>query len=360
MSNAASGAVSPRPNSAKKSAAGSYAYSYSESLAPEIVSEPAESSADEIDVKKDNIDIICDNLIDGGEAVDIDATLVTDVIDRLRTRQQDIMDGPEDGTFDYDALHRIDEVLEQLVKSGEQIIYDDAHTKEIVAIEQRISKSQKELSEKEKQLKTVRREFKQRRKKDLERLLEQQKKEMEELEAKYSSEELPPKYRKLSGEVLYMRRQEKMLRMTHNFLDAKKLRSDADALEAYEMEQNRIKWQIDGNAAKQALVKKHEHQVKCLNEKWDRQWQVLEPSSIKEQEHCKKVIDTQEKRLREVKGSANDFKIQTTRSVQKAKKERLPQLTSRPPSHMASQRSVNSRMSRRAPTTPQRPRTSFQ
>ena len=287
--------------------------------------------------ERDSLDVLCDRLVDGTDPVDVDAEQVADIIDRLKARKAELLRGSDDDMFDYDTLQRIDDVINQLSSSNEHLLYTDVQREEIEKLVRRRDEMQRQLADSEAQLVAVKKIFEGKRQDDIARLMQEQQRELEELNERYAQEP-PAKYRKLSTELIHLRKHERMLRLTGRYMEAKQVRSDADGLEAFEMEKHRIKWEKDAQAARQDLMRKHKHQMDCLNEKWNRQWQTIEPDSIKEQQHCKKVIETYEKRIEEIMNSRNDFRGSTTRSVLKAKKERLPHLTSRPTSHLSSQR----------------------
>ena len=292
--------------------------------------------------EEDEIDGVCDKLIAGPDPVDVDAGQVAAIVDRLKYRKAMLLRGSDDDEFDYDTLQRIDDVIAQLFASNESLLYTDVQREEIEKLTRRREDMQRQLAESEAQLASVKKIFEEKRQNDIARLMQEQEREMNELNEKYSKEP-PPKYRKLSTELIQMRKHERMLRLTGRYMEAKQVRSDADGLESFEMEKQRIKWEKDAQAARQEMAKRHKQQMDCLNEKWNRQWQSIEPDSIKEQNHCRQVIEGYEKRIREIVDSRNDFRGATTRSVLKAKKEWLPHLTSRPTSHLSTQRRTGRR-----------------
>ena len=308
-----------------------------------------------------DLDSLCDALIAGVDSVDVDQSQVPALVARLRLRKSAILRGPESSGFDYDALQRIDDVIAQLMSSNEDLLYSDVQREELRRLKDRRNVARQQLAESAEQLESFRRVFNEKRRQDADRLAEIQRRELEELDQRYSGD--PPRnYRKLSAELVQLRQHERALRLTGRYLEAKSVRTDADALEAFEGEQGRMRWARDGYAARQALEKRHKQQMDCLNEKWDRQWLSIEPDSIRRQQHCLKVIETNERRIAEVRGSKNDFRGTTTRAILRARRERLPHLTGRPTSRMGTQRSQRAQTSaarRGVATAPGRARTAI-
>jgi hypothetical protein len=95
------------------------------------------------------------------------------------------------------------------------------------------------------------------------------------------------------------------------------------------MEENMKRWKRYGDGLREEMKKKHERQRNCLEERLDREWRVVEPASMSEQNHCKHVIQIHVRRKEEVKGSRVDLGSPTIREVQKARRDHWPQLTAR-------------------------------
>jgi hypothetical protein len=238
------------------------------------------------------------------------------------------MDAPDDSNFDYDTLQLTDNLIGEVYQSVQQHLCDTVKEAELSRLESRIHQTQSALTERNQQLSSVRLLYEERREQLIERLMQIQRREWESLEERLSGE-MPPKFRKVSQELLVIRKREKTLRLTQRFMEAKQMRKDGDAKEAVEQEANLLRWHKYGDKLREELKRKHELQMECLNERLSHEWEVLEPVSKAQQSHCKKAIEHQERRKMEVQNSANDFRTQTTRDVQNAKREQWPQLTAR-------------------------------
>jgi hypothetical protein len=235
---------------------------------------------------------------------------------------------PAESSFNYDELDRIDQILAELLSCNAQLLYTDVHRDEIVKLQKRIKQFKRQLDEHNRQFAVVKDSFDVDRQADVDRVKEEQGVELNETEA-YFAQELPPKFRKWSTTLVALRSHEKKLRRAGQFIEAKKVRAELVALEQAEMDANQRRWENARLRELSNLRKRHERQLVCLHDRWDRQWQTIEPSSIATRNHLQKVIDTNQERLNEVLGCKNDFHVRTTRSVINAKREQLPQLTAR-------------------------------
>jgi hypothetical protein len=238
------------------------------------------------------------------------------------------MDAPDTADFDYDTLQRIDNLIREVYQSVQQHLCDTVKEAELSALDSRIQQTKSALTERNEQLCSIRYLHEERRQQLIGNLVRLQGRDWDELDAVLSGE-IPPKFRKVSPELLTIRKRERALRLTHRFTEAKQMRREGDAKEAFEMEANQLRWRKYGDRLREEMKRKHEIQMVCLNERIEHEWQVLEPVSISEQNHCKQVIENQIRRKVEVLNCPNDFRAQTTRDVQKAKRDQWPQVTAR-------------------------------
>jgi hypothetical protein len=274
-----------------------------------------------------SVTAICDR-IEQGQSVDVEPSQIPAVVDCLRNHQKAILESPDDSTFDYSLLQRIDDSIATLLESSERTAYSGVHKAELDTIQDRLQRSHQTLTERENEFDFVRDDFNARRQADADRLRGEQETEFAALVQTYS-QELPLKFRRCSPELVNVRIQEKKARLTHRFVEAKALKMEGDTLEAKEMEQNRLMWRREFEIASAAMRKKHRKQMNCLNEKWDREWTAIEPSARSEQGRVKMVIEAAERRMDEVQRSRNDFVLTTTRNVQNARKSMRPVITAR-------------------------------
>jgi hypothetical protein len=145
-------------------------------------------------------------------------------------------------------------------------------------------------------LEAVREGFNEKREADLKRLQEEQAAELAALIESWS-QELPPKFRRVSPTLVNIRIQERQLRLTHRFNEAKAKKKVGDNLEAQEMEENRALWRKDCDANRELMLQKHRQQLKCLEERWDREWSVMEIGMKFDEKRVNIMIETTERRM---------------------------------------------------------------
>jgi hypothetical protein len=247
-------------------------------------------------------------------------------IDVLRARRREILAG--DADCDYDDLQRIDNEIDAVYQSVQRYLCDEAQEAELSTLDTRIHQTKSALLESHEQFAAVRRIHEERHLMLTESLVRMQKSEWEALDRVLAGAP-PPRFRKLSAELLAKRRSERALRLTHRFAEAKVLRNETAAMEASEMEGNAGRWREYGDRRRAEMRHRHEAQMQCLDERIEREWQVLVPVSVSQQSHCQMVIESRVRRKAEVQASPNDFRTQTTRSVQKAIRDQWPQVTAR-------------------------------
>jgi hypothetical protein len=128
------------------------------------------------------------------------------------------------------------------------------------------------------------------------RLQQQQDAELQEHDDEYPFE-FPQKYRHVSGEVLQLRAKERFLRQSRRYVEAQRVLDEADALEAFEHERQKIRWYNDGVALREAMVLRHEQEMRCLLERNDRHWAAMIPDSIAREKHWRAVIEHIEQQM---------------------------------------------------------------
>ncbi|OHS98031.1 hypothetical protein TRFO_35635 [Tritrichomonas foetus] len=247
-----------------------------------------------------NIQAVCQALIDG---VEFDySKYFTDsvIIAHLHLMVEELMEG-EGPDYDYDKLQRIDDLILEIQAKGQEKTQITTQQSQIEQLHSKIDNTREEMFKIEEKYYEMKSEIEEKKKIELDKLIAQQQLEMSDLDKKYSMENLPPKYRKLSADLINIRKLERKLRIMHQFGEAKKLREEGDKREAEEMAANKNNWRKEKKIAKAALFKKHQQQIACFNEKWNRHWQVL-VSSLKNEHNKQKLIMKKTKRkIHEVK-----------------------------------------------------------
>ncbi|KAK8893520.1 hypothetical protein M9Y10_021942 [Tritrichomonas musculus] len=273
-------------------------------LLPSLTKNSSNNSPADSKIQIPDIDTVCENLLNDSKYEFEIYYSPDEVVDHLHKMCDFVMNQEED--FDYDLLQRIDDVIKEVTSKDQLLNTNSSHKNTIDQLNSKLDSTKKEITQIEGRFSNVKQNFEERKKKDIERLKKKQREEIQEFQVKYSMDNIPPRYRKLSSDVINIRNRERKLRIMHKFIEAKQMREEGDRLEKEEMELNYQKWQNEREIAKNTLIKKHRQQVICLNEKWNRHWQVLVQGMENEQDNKKLVIQKTQRKVSEAK-SKKDF-----------------------------------------------------
>jgi hypothetical protein len=206
------------------------------------------------------------------------------------------------GQADYcgekqDTVHRLEEKIDQAKAELEKVLNEREHCSAI---------------------------FDRRRQRSIAKLQNQQQRELQAHDEHYGGG-LPMSHRHASAEVLQLREQERALRRSRRFLEAQSILEEAEALEAFEIETLKIRWQNEGRAAREQILQRHTQQMQCLLEKAEQTWEALMPDSIARENHWKRLIATLERKIGEERGASAEVE-RTTRGILANSREALPPL----------------------------------
>ncbi|OHT13477.1 hypothetical protein TRFO_16344 [Tritrichomonas foetus] len=291
------------------------------------------SSSDSSSIYK-NSEALGKYLLDGGPIEDVEESIKfhsDQLVEFFRAERDKILDGGPDCDYDYDRLQLIDDLLQFVFNQKEQNLYTKAQLLEIQKLKGRIKEAKEQLKESQKNYKRLRKQFNCDRKDAIEQLKDQQHQEHQKLIESF--EKVPEKYRKISNKLIILRKQEKHLRLTHRYMEAKQIKIEGDQVEKEEMEENLKHWNIEKSNLLSQLENKHQQQMNCLEQKWERTWNSIYPAQLDRKQHYKLVIDNAKKRILEITGNKNDFKLSTTKSVLQVRKDELRTVTSRIGAH---------------------------
>lgn len=243
-----------------------------------------------------NIDTVCENLLnDSNYKYDIYYSS-EDVLSHLQ-KMTDFIMAQSGNSFDYDLLQRIDEVMDQVSHQGAKFNLNLSQQNEIDQLYSKLDSTKDEIVQMKDRCDKIKAKFNEERQADIERLKDKQKEEIMEFRVKYAKDNIPPKYRKRSSDLITIRAQETKLRYMHKFQEAKALRDEGDRKEQEEIELSQKKWQEEREVAKTALIQKHRKQMRCLLENWDRKWQQLQPIMKAEEQNKLFILNKTEKKI---------------------------------------------------------------
>ena len=264
--------------------------------------EDAENAQKSPDPDPEIVQISQDLIAGDIDSASIDQTKIRDITLYLRKYKKTVLLEP-----DYFTAQRIDDVCSELALLSTQNKYCNYRSTEIKTVNEHLKKSKSELQKVLEERKKVQNIFDDQKAKRIEKLEQQQQKELETLDEKYNGE-IPPKYKKLSSEVLNIRRQETHLRNAKMYLEAQKLREEGDALEAFELARQEVRFHNEGVENREKMLLTHRNQMNCLLENLDRQYMTMMPSSYAKEKHWKQVISQYERQLKKLKGDSREVK----------------------------------------------------
>lgn len=228
------------------------------------------------------------------------------VISYLKQYKEEVLKQP-----DYYAAQRIDDISAELILVAQQKSYCGYRSSEIDSINAKIKQAKSQLKRILDERKRAQDIFDDQKQKSIEKLEKQQQEELQILDEKYSGE-LPPRFRKFSAEALNIRRQEISLKQAKRYIEAQEMREEAEALEAFEMARQEIRFHNEGAELREKMIQIHKTQMYCLLEKLERQYQTMMPNSYTEEKKWRIIIANYEEKRRKVRSSSRQVQIATT------------------------------------------------
>lgn len=232
-------------------------------------------------------------LLDGASPIEIDKELCHPVYLYLRQEKGRILNGKPPN---YIKAQQIEELCAELMLISNQTLYGDIRMSEIDQLRQKLKDAKNELKNVLDSRKATQQKIAEQKAEQMEKLQNKQNQELAKHDQYYSGE-LPPKYRKNSQGVLQIRQQEAFMRKSGRYLEAQQMMQEAEALEAFENEQQKINFINDGVTIREGIVTKHAQQTKCLQEKLQLQWTKYIPESKASEDHWNQVIENLRKQI---------------------------------------------------------------
>ena len=257
------------------------------------------------------VEIISRSLLEGMDVKEVDSSYLNEVTFWLRNYKIKIL---KEAVPDYDTAKKIDEINEKLQLATDSYNYSQHQKEKITVLKNKLREAKENLSKVEKTKEKSYQTILKNRKEALEKLQEKQKTEVDNLDAEYQSEKLPPKYFKFSTDVLQMRRLEQNLRNAGFYDKASEMRAEREVVEQYELHLKKTDWEKEWVMKREKLLLYHEQQLNVINERFDLRWNQTEPEYVKRIEYWKKVIGNLESKLnversfkREAEKEANSY-----------------------------------------------------
>ena len=246
-----------------------------------------------------------EQLLNGLPVQQIPPNKIPKVITYFRSYKQKILSIP-----DYFQAQKIDAISSELHLYNSKVLYSEIKDDESSAVEKKIEIMKANLDHIKQEHENYRELAQKEKEEILMKLEEQQNSEIEALENQYSGEP-PPKYKKLSSQCLNMMKQEQFLKQAGRYIEAQAMREEFLALQAYELEVQKIQWKNEGIDRRNLLIEKHKQQTKCATEKADKRLRDFEPLAIQEENHYLQVISNLEADLNHIKMDSDQVSKET-------------------------------------------------
>ena len=277
--------------------------------------------------KDSQVETIARGLIDGASVYDVDGAYLNDVTLWLRTYKTSILkqDNP-----DYETAKRIDTITADLKLANGATQYSEYQKEKIQNITKKLEDAKKNLEAVQERQKSAWQACEEEKQNTLKKLESTQAAELEDLDNEYQDDDLPPRFKKYSPDVIQMRFQEKHLRDAGLYDEAKRMREEREAVEKYELEMRKNDRGREWNIRRDKLIEKHKQQREVAEYKLALKWNQIAPEYTKRIEYWNKVIYNLEARLKTEKSMKREAERETTATLSRCKQRGLPTLQTYP------------------------------
>jgi hypothetical protein len=265
---------------------------------------------------------IGDDLINGAPVSSVDPEKASDVNLYLRYYKRQMLNK---GRPDYEIAQRIDDICAELLLLHNEKAYCGYKGGEICFLREKLRKAKGMLRNCLREREECRRFFEEERAAALEALRQQHEDEIRQHDEEHSQPP-PQKYHHVSAAVLQIREQERFLMQSKQYLQAKELREEGDALEKYDLELQRLRWETDAKNARDALLQRQKQQIICLTEKYERKWMSMVPENLMRERHWREVIEHLKKELKREKDDSKEVRTTTRELLTSCRERGLPKL----------------------------------
>jgi hypothetical protein len=241
---------------------------------------------------------LAEELIDGASVSAADPSKCNAVYLYLRSHKAAIL---KEHPPNYLRASRIDEVCAQLLLVSSKTSYCDFKCTAIERLQRKLGRARRRLQTAVDLLQKSADEYEKARALAVEQLREQHDHALREHDEQYQ-DELPVRYRHISGEVHQIRAQEKALKETERYSEAQLMMEEAEALERFELEKQWLQWQHDGMQQRELIIQRQAKQMVCFIDRIDEWWAVRLPEFNADIEHWQKVVAHLEEQVGREKG----------------------------------------------------------
>lgn len=270
-------------------------------------------------------DGMAQNLIDGSDVHDINPSYTTEVMYALRKKKKQAEE-----KSDYDTLKLIEKVSSdlQLVYGASQ--YDTVQLEKIQNLKKKLNDAKADYDKAKRKREHVFTSMMEEKTKAFADLEKSQNAEIEKLDKQFDQNESPPpKFKKLSPELIQLKFIEEKLKGTGRYEQAVALREEREALTEYELAVKRNEWYNEWRIQRDKLLAKHDQQKRILQERYEFKWARIEPEYQKKFSYFEKVIANLESNLRSQRNLRKEAKYESESIINQTQTRSLPELSSR-------------------------------
>ena len=257
----------------------------------EEISQEEETEQEDGPFSQDIIEKAIQALLHGKE---ISLKKYPQVLQELQVRLDVALEKP-----DYDLATQLEDALKRGKLQYKQLTLKSVQDQKTAKLKEKLKQAQDKLSKMQTQFSNTKKQFDASAQEKRQKLEEKHQQEMDKLLDYYESG-IPPKFRKFSRELLELKKREQTLKQGHRYQEAKGIKEEADALEAYENELIKIKWNHQRDRAISELQKKQDLEMNGLIQRQERQWQEVIPDEQQNESNLQKVVDKRYNILRMV------------------------------------------------------------
>jgi hypothetical protein len=247
----------------------------------------------QIEHEATDINQIIDELIAGRDMDTVQDDQIWPLITGLKARKQDLI-----ASGDYRSLRTIEELLTRANSRRFALERNDTQNSKTETLKSQLTQAKEILQTAEEQWTTAKDRHDEDYESNLRALEDQQTQQLQDFENSFP-EVLPLNFRKLSNQVLQLRKMEKHLVLSKRYDEAADIRERADELEENELEVQREKFSQAFKLQRQQLLEVHAHQKDCFDRNWKRKKERFERERDQELSALKKSVKNIEMKVGE-------------------------------------------------------------
>ncbi|OHT14235.1 hypothetical protein TRFO_15541 [Tritrichomonas foetus] len=199
---------------------------------------------------------------------------------------------------DYLSAQKFDDKINEMNLMRTEDTYITSKNGKLEELQQRLVAAQQELEQQREDKNRILDLFQEEREEEITKMYIQLDNELAIFDEEHNTE-VPPKFRKFSPEYLNLRKREKFMVSSKRYVEADKLKKEADAREIVERNNQQTNWENYVKKQREILIKKQDEQRRCFIEKWDREWAALLPSAENEVAKYENAVKAIESRIAE-------------------------------------------------------------